>query len=266
MRESLALLRAAWLTESSYRLNMGFSLASLAFIVVPLFFVTKALQPMMATSISTQSPQYFAFALVGAMTLTVISASASALPSALASAIGRGTLEAFLATPTNPLVLFTGMSAYGILWALLRAAVMLAAGMVLGVHVAWANTLTIALIVVLLIAVHAAIGLAASSMLLCFRTTGPLITGMLAVSALLGGAYYPTHVIPSWLQELSTWLPITYGLRALRQAALLNEPFSAVAADVGILAAFTVVLLVAGALTLRAALGHARRTGSLSHY
>ena len=266
MRESLALLRAAWLTESSYRLNMGFSLASLAFIVVPLYFVAKALQPLMATSISAQSPQYFAFVLLGAVTLTVISASVSALPSALAAAIGRGTLEAFLATRTHPVVLFTGMSAYGILWALLRAGVMLAAGLMLGVHVAWMNTLTIALILALLIVVHAAIGLAASSLLLCFRTTGPIITGLLAMSALLGGAYYPTHVIPSWLQELSKLLPLTYGLRALRQAALLNEPFSAVAADVGILAAFTVLLLAAGSFALRAALRYARRMGSLTHY
>ena len=266
MRECLALLRAAWLTESSYRLNMLFSLASLLLIVVPLYFVANALQPLMASSISTQSPQYFAFALLGAMTFAVISASAAALPTALASAIGRGTLETFLSTPTDPVVLFTGMSAYGILWALLRGAVMLAAGVALGVHIAWGNALTIALIFTLLVAVHAAIGLAASSLLLCFRTTGPLITGVLTVSTLLGGVYYPTHVIPSWLQELSRMLPLTYGLRALRQAALLNEPFSAVARDVSILAIYTAALLGAGALTLAAALRYARRTGSLTHY
>jgi ABC-type multidrug transport system permease subunit len=78
--------------------------------------------------------------------------------------------------------------------------------------------------------------------------------------------YYPTQVIPSWLQELSKVLPLTYGLRALRQAALLNVPFSAVARDVSILAIYTAVLLGAGALTLAAALRYARRTGSLSHY
>src|SRR5689334_18629671 len=102
MRECLALLRAAWLTETSYRMNMLFSLVSLLLIVVPLYFIATALQPVMAASISTQSTQYFAFALLGAMTFAVVSASASALPTALASAIGRGTLEAFLATPTDP--------------------------------------------------------------------------------------------------------------------------------------------------------------------
>jgi hypothetical protein len=68
------------------------------------------------------------------------------------------------------------------------------------------------------------------------------------------------------LQELSGVLPLSYGLRALRQAALLNAPFNAVARDVGVLAAFTVVLLAAGGLTLRAALRYTRRTGTLTQY
>ncbi len=266
MRECLALLRSAWQTERSYRLNMALSLISLAFVVVPLYFVSNALQPVMAQSIASQSREYFAFTLVGALTFALISASVSALPSALGAAIGRGTLEAFLSTPTHPAVLFTGMSAYTVLWALLRGSVLLIAGVTLGVHIAWANSFTSVAIVALLLVAYGAVGLIGSSMLLCFRTTGPLLSGILTVSAFLGGVYYPTHVIPSWLQEVSRLLPLTYGLRALRQTALRGEPFSAVSGDVAILAAQTVLLLLVGSAAIAAALRHARRTGTLSHY
>jgi ABC-2 type transport system permease protein len=266
MRECLALVRSTWLTECSYRLNMALSLVSLAFIVVPLYFVSNALQPLMASTISSQSKEYFAFTLVGALAFALISASLSALPNALGSALGRGTLEAFLATPTSPALLFTGMSAYSVLWALVRGAVLLATGVALGVHIAWANTFTSAFIVVLLLLAYSGVGLIGSSMLLCFRTTGPLLSGVLTLSAFLGGVYYPTHVIPSWLQELSKLLPLTYGLRALRQSALRGEPFSAVSFDVAILAVQTAVLLSVGGVAVALALRHARRTGTLSHY
>jgi ABC-2 type transport system permease protein len=266
MRECLALVRSTWLTECSYRLNMALSLVSLAFIVVPLYFVSNALQPLMASTISSQSKEYFAFTLFGALAFALISASVSALPSALGGAIGRGTLEAFLATPTSPAVLFTGMSAYTVLWALVRGAVLLATGVALGVHVAWANTLTSALVLALLLLAYAGVGLIGSGMLLCFRTTGPLLNGVLTVSAFLGGVYYPTHVIPSWLQQLSKVLPLTYGLRALRQSALRGESFGAVSNDVAILALQTAVLLCVGGVAMAAALRHARRTGTLSHY
>lgn len=266
MRECLALVRSAWQVESSYRLNMALSLISLAFVVVPLYFVSNALQPLMASSIATQSREYFAFTLIGALTFALISASISALPSAIGSAIGRGTLEAFLATPTHPAVLFTGMSAYTVLWALLRGSVLLFAGVMLGVHIAWANALTAALILTLLLLSYAAVGMVGSSLLLSFRTTGPLLTGTLTISAFLGGVYYPTHVIPSWLQEISKILPLTYGLRALRQTTLRGEQFANVSGDVAILAMQTAVLLLIGALAVAAALRHARRTGTLSHY
>lgn len=266
MRECLALIRSAWLTECSYRLNMALSLVSLALVVVPLYFVSNALQPMMASSISSQSREYFAFTLIGALAFALITASVTALPSALGAAVGRGTLETLLATPTSPALLFTSMSAYGVLWSLVRGAVLLATGIALGVHVVWSNGLTSALIVIVLLLAYAGVGLIGSSMLLCFRTTGPLLSGALTISAFLGGVYYPTHVIPSWLQQISRALPLTYGLRALRQSALRGEPFEAVSNDVAILGVFAVMLLSIGGIAMALALRYARRTGTLSHY
>lgn len=266
MREWLALVRASWQTESSYRLNMALSVISLALVVVPLYFVSNALQPVMASTISSQSAEYFAFTLVGALTFSLAAASLSALPTALGSAIGRGTLEAFLATPTHPGLLFAGMSGYTILWALLRGLVLLLAGMALGVHIALANAFTSLAILALLLLAYAGIGMVAAAMLLCFRTTGPLLSATLTVSTFFGGVYYPTHVIPTWLQKVSSVVPMTYGLRALRQSALRGASFGAVADDAARLFGETCLLVVFGSVCLAAALRYARRTGTLSHY
>lgn len=266
MREIGALLRSAWLTETSYRTNMLFSLASLLFMVVPLYFVANALQPMMASTIATQSRQYFAFALLGATIYTFIAACTSALPSALAGAIGRGTLEAFLGTPTNIAVLFTGMSAYSIAWALLRAAVMIGAGVALGVRLHWSGLPATGLILLLLVFCYGAFGLVGSALIIRFRTSGPLLNGVLTASALLGGVYYPTHVIPSWLQQLSAALPLSYGLRAARQAALLGEPLAVFGHDLLVLAFYAALLFPLGVISVVVALRQARHTGTLGQY
>ena len=266
MRECWALLRASWLTESSYRLNMVFSIASLAFVVLPLYFVTKALQPIMESTIASQSRQYFAFALLGAATYTLVAAVLTALPGALASAISRGTLETYLATPTPAGLLFLGMSGYSVCWAVLRGAILTTVGAFLGVRLAWGSAPAILLIIGLLIVAYGALGAMAAALVVCFRTTGPFVTGVLTGSMLLGGVYYPTNVIPSWLQDLSKALPLSYGLRALRQTALLGEPFAAVGHDVAVLASFTAILFATGTLALVGALRYARKAGTLSMY
>src|SRR5690349_11278083 len=205
-----------WQTERSYRLNMVLSFVSLVFVVVPLYFVTNALHPLMADSIRTQSTQYFSFALVGAVSVTIVSASLTTLPSALASAIQRGTLEAYLGTPASPQTLFTGLSAYGIIWAIARAVVTLGAGALLGAHVWWGALPGMMLVLLLLVVAYGAMGLFAAALVIYFRTTGPVISAIVTLSVLLGGVYYPTQVIPSWLQTLSEVVPLTYGLRAFR--------------------------------------------------
>lgn len=266
MREAFAFIRAAWLTETSYRLNMFFSLASLAFVVVPLFFVASALEHTMASSIASQSRQYFSFVLIGAVVFNLATASASALPNAVANAIGRGTLESYLSTPASPGAVFAGLSGYGVVWATVRSAVLLGSGALLGVRVVWSSAATMLLVLVLLILAYGAVGLFASALLLAFKTAGPIVTLTLSVSMFLGGVYYPTSVIPSWLKLVSNALPLSYGLRAFRQAALLGAPYDAVSHDVAVLAAYVVVLVSSGVLAVAAALHHARRAGTLATY
>ena len=266
MREIGAMIRAAWLTEISYRMNMLFSLASLLTLVIPLYFVANALQSTMATRISAEGSQYFAFVLVGATTYMFIAACTSALPSAVASSIGKGTLEAFLGTPTNWATLFVGMSAYNVLWALVRASVMIAMGVAFGARVALHGLIPLTLIVFLLILAYGSVGLIGVAMLLRYRTTGPLLNGVLTGSALLGGVYYPTRVIPSWLQEVSKAMPLSYGLRAARQVALLGQPLRVVSQDVITLALYVTALLPIGILCVAISLHYARKSGTLGHY
>jgi ABC-2 type transport system permease protein len=266
MREVLALLRAGWIAALSYRMNLLFSFTGLALMLAPLYFVAQALQPIAASSIRSEGGHYLAFLIVGLAVLGLLQTALLALPLALGAGISSGTLEAMLATPARIPALLVGLISYECSWSAVRAGVMLLVGIAMGVSVNPAGIPIAVLALGLTLAAYFGISLALAAMILVFRTTGPLGTGVLAGSALLGGAYYSTSVIPSWIQHLSAVVPLTYGLRATRQALLTGAPPTGLWTDIAMVAGFAVLLLGAGGLLFMAGLNHARREGSLGQY
>jgi ABC-2 type transport system permease protein len=259
-------MRASWLTASSYRVSMVLSLVGVVSSVVPVYFIAKALQPLMSDVIRGEGSQYFAFLLIGGVTFSFIPLTVKALPTTLTSSITSGTMEAVLGTPTNMPVMLTGMMGYNFAWAAVRATLMLIAGWVLGATIDWVQLPSAMLLLLLIIIAYVPIGLIAAAIYLAFRTTGALPTGVMVISSLLGGVYYPTHVVPSWLEHISGAIPLTYGLRALRQVLLEGASLASVSNDVGILLLMIALLFATAIWMFSAAMRYARRTGSLSYY
>lgn len=266
MHRALALTRVRALTAASYRLQLVLSIVGLLVAIVPLYFITGALQPVMADSIQAEGGHYFGFVLIGTVAFYFLSSAVSILPSEIGTEIRTGTLEAVLSTPVRLPEVLAGMLGWGMLWTTLRGLIVLVAGWALGVQIAWGHLPVAALVVVLLTLAYLPIGMISSALILVFRTAGPLAQGVLFASTLLGGIYYPTRVIPSWLQDISGLIPLTYGLRALRRILLEGESILAVLPDLSILAGFVVVLLTCGTLALIVALRYARRSGTLAQY
>lgn len=266
MGKALALARASWLTASSYRLNMILSIVSLLVMVVSLYFVATALQPVMADAIDSEGGQYFGFLIVGMIALSCLTTAVTALPSALGSSITSGTLEALLSTRARIPELLAGMVGYAFVWTGIRGVLLLTGGWALGAPVAWERWPLALVILALIVLAYLPFGLLAAAMVLAFRTAGPLPQAVLVLSGLLGGVYYPTHVIPSWIQHLSAVVPLTYGLRALRQATLEHAPVGALLADLTVLLGFVLVLFISSGYVFFAALRYARRSGTLSQY
>lgn len=266
MREAVALLRAGWLSAASYRLNLMFSLLGLGVSLVPVYFIAQALQPLTARSISGEGGHYFGFLAVGLAVFFLISSSLMSLPNAIGGGIASGTLEALLATPAPLPVILLGLVSFDMMWALIRAVCLLGAATLLGVRFELSGLPVALLALLLTIAAYFGLGLGLAAMILVFRTIGPMGSGLLAASGLLGGAYYSTTVIPSWIQQLSVLVPLTYGLRVMRKAMLAGTPAGALVADLTALGLSAAILLLIGGVCFGAALRHARGQGSLGQY
>jgi len=266
MRGALALARAGWRTGLSYRMRTLLSVGSVLVTVVVAFFVSGALQPTMAASIREQGGVYFGFLIMGMVTYSLIGWAVHELPNALGSGIRTGTVEALFATPTPLAGILAGLTGSGLLWSLLRNGVLLSAALVLGMGISWSHAASGAAVLALVILAYIPLGLLAGASVLAFRTSGPLPEIFTTGSALLGGVYYPTHVIPSWIQHLSSVVPLTYGLRALRETLLEGRSLYAVRGDLLVLVGFLVVLSLVGVAAFAAAYRYARRSGTLAQY
>lgn len=262
----MALVRASWLTASSYRLNLLMSIGGLVLSIVPLYFVAQALQPLMAEVIRGEGQQYFGFVVVGMAVYAFIPLTVRVLPSAIGGGMTTGTLEAVLGTPARLPSIIAGLTGYEFLFTTVRSCLLLAAAAVAGAEFAWGSILPAMLVLMLTVLSYVPIGLFGAALMLAFRTVGPLPRVALLGSTLLGGVYYPTHVIPSWLEGVSVFVPLTYGLRSLRRVLLEGAPLSASAADLGVLTAATVVSFALSSWALLSALRYARRCGMLSQY
>lgn len=266
MRATLALVRVAWLSAISYRTSFALSLAAAAATVVPVYFVANALHPTMAEAIRGEAPGYFGFLVLGLAAYNLAVASANSLPSAVASGIGAGTLEPLLATPAGTPSVLAGLSGYGMLWAALRALMLVGGGLALGLRPD-ATGLPIALVALLLVVVaYAAIGMLDAAFVVAFRVRTPFVAATLTASALLGGVYFPSTAVPAWLATLTPFVPLSFGARVLRRALLEQATLGSVGHDLLLLGIECVVLVAAGVAALSVALDRARRTGTLGQY
>lgn len=266
MHKILSLARVGWTSAASYRLNLILSIVGMLVSVIPLYFVAGALQPVVADAIRSEGGEYFGFLIVGMVAFALLRTSVNSLTGALGRGITTGTFEGLLSTPTRIPTLLAVMVTFPFIWAVARALLFLAAGWLFGAAIAWDRIVPAAVLLALIVAAHIPFGLLACSSVLAFRTAGPIPQGVNYVSMLLGGVYYPTHVIPDWIQDVSAWIPLTYGLRALRRVLLGGEAMRSVLPDLLILLAFTLGLFVVGGLVFGLALRYARRAGTLTQY
>jgi hypothetical protein len=158
MWKVLAMMRASWQVASSYKLNMVWSLAGLLASVIPVYFVTNALQPMMANKIQEQGGEFFGFVLVGQIAFTLLTAAVTTFPGTISAGISSGTLELLLSTPTRLPTLVAGMVGYTFSWTAVRCLLMLTAGWVLGATVAWDKLLVAGGILLLIVLTYLSVG------------------------------------------------------------------------------------------------------------
>lgn len=177
----------------------------------------------------------------------------------------EGTIEHTLMAPVPRVVHLVGMSAFGILHALIRTSLIMACALpFFHVDLARADWATAAAIVAVGSISLVGLGILASILPLLYPERGEQMSFMVqALVLLVSGVYYSVTVLPGWLQVASHVSPATYLLRGIRDGLLNGSSVGNQAGTLAILAVFGAVLVPASLLVFAAAERWAKKTGRL---
>jgi ABC-2 type transport system permease protein len=106
----------------------------------------------------------------------------------------------------------------------------------------------------------------AAAFILKFKRGNPIAWLMASLGELFGGVYFPTTILPEWMQKISNWMPMTHALSALRQSLLAGATIDQISSHLIFLGVFTVVIWPIGIGAFQLALKASQRDGSLGHY
>jgi ABC transporter DrrB family efflux protein len=162
-----------------------------------------------------------------------------------------GTLERLMTMPLGKLDLLLGYAlAFGLL-ALVQVAVVLA------ISLTWldldlsGSLASLVLVSVLDAVLGMALGLFASAFARTEFQAVQFLPAFVLPQLLLCGLIVPRESMAGWLQAIADVLPLTYAVEGMREISTSPDFTGTLALDVSVIAAFAVVALVLGAVTLR---------------
>ncbi len=258
-----ALVRRDWLVTRSYRTSLVTDLVFGFLNLLMYYFIARALHPRIGVSLDG-APSYFAFATGGIVLALVLQAGTIVLSRRVREEQLTGTLEMLVVQPIAPSELAIGLAGFPFLFAIGRAfAYLLLAGLFLGLS--FAHTSWVGLIVALLSSgvAFSAIGITIASVILVFKRGDVLGPVVVTALTLLGGAVFPTQVLPGWLSALSYVVPTRYAFQALRGAQFGATSWVTPSL---ILIGFSVVALSLALYLFTFALRLTARRGTLNQY
>ncbi|MHB0867613.1 MAG: ABC transporter permease [Thermoleophilia bacterium] len=269
LRKPMSFLKKDLLMEVSYKFSFVLQFASIFFSVVMFYFVGKLLgeAPTVQRSISEYGGNYFAFVLIGIAFQNYLSVGLGSFANNIRAEQMIGTLEAMLVTPTRLPTIVLASSQWSFAFTSIRVAVYLVLGGVFfGVSFANATILPTLTALLLTVIAFSSLGIISASFIMIFKKGDPIAWAITTSSTLLGGVYYPTSVLPDWLQAASYLFPITYSLRAIRMSLLQGSGFADVSGDLLALVLFSLITLPLSLYIFRYAVRRAKRDGSLAFY
>jgi ABC-2 type transport system permease protein len=249
----------------SYRLQVVMRLVSALFLVVGLFFMDRTVGD--APALGAYGGRYFEFALIGFVLLYFVEVGLGAFTDSLAREQQTGTLEVLLSTPNRLATVLGGLLVFPVLNVTAMVGIYLVSSVVLlDARFAVGGILPGLVVLALTLACFTGIGAMSGGLSILVKRGDPIGAIVAQATTLLGGALFPTTVLPSWLQTLAVAFPPYHALVALRATFIEGASLLDVLPQVLILAAFASVLLTCGLWVFGRASRYARVLGTLGNY
>jgi ABC-2 type transport system permease protein len=252
---TLRLLGLGWLLQVKMMMRSAFN--GVLSVVWPMFFATTAFLMFRVG----HDPRTLLYASLGASVMGVWSATSTSASGAIQQQRWLGTLELLVAAPANFALVMLPMTVAMSTIGLYSMIATLAWGrFVFGVHLHLVHPLLFVLAVPATIAAIGAAGFLLSVAVVRYRTAWALGNALEYPVWLVCGFLVPLALLPAWVRPISWALAPTWGVRAIREAALGGSALP----HLLLCAAIGAVYVVLGFALVEVLLRAARRTASLS--
>jgi len=246
----------------SYRLTFVLGILNGFWSLVVFRFLSELIDP----RVVPRGSSYFEFVVVGLALSRVLDACLAGAQTTARKEQTEGTLEAIAVQPVSTAGLGLGWSCFPAVQALAFATANIALAVPMGMQLDHPNWGAGVVVLLLSLAAFVGLGLLGASLVIALQQGLGFSALLGVVLPLVSGIYYPLRVLPGWLRALARLSPLTHSVNALRDTMLHGLPISQVLGEIGILAAFVVVLVPLGLASLRMSFAVARRRGILGSY
>jgi ABC-2 type transport system permease protein len=253
--KTLRLLGIGWVMHMKMFSRSAFD--GLLAVLWPLFFATVAFFMFRAGA----GGETLVYASFGAAVMGIWSATSTSAGAAMQRERWHGTLELLVVAPTHfALVLLPVTIAMSTMGLYAMVATLAWGRFAFGVEVPLEHPLAFAVALVGTVVSIGALGFLLAVSFVRYRTAWALGNMLEYPVWLIGGFLVPLTLLPDWVRPFSWALAPTWGVDAVREAALGGNPLPEVALCLALGAGY----VTAGSLVLETVLRAARKDGSLS--
>ncbi|MBU0944261.1 MAG: ABC transporter permease [Proteobacteria bacterium] len=267
LAKPLAFLVRDFKIAASYRLQFVMQSFGIILTTFSFFLISKMIGGQHISQLEPYGGDYFSFVLIGIALTDYLTISTNSFAAEIRSAQMVGTLESLLVTPTSIYTILLSSFLYKLLSTSLRMVFYLLLGVfVFGIEYQTGGVFTLAVTFLLTLLSFFGLGLFSAAFIIVFKQGNPISSLMAMSSGLLGGVIYPVTVLPDWLRPLSSILPITHGLEAMRQVLLNGAGLEDISRQLYILTLLSILFMGIGCGSIYYSLKIAKKEGSLLHY
>jgi ABC-2 type transport system permease protein len=255
MRRTLRLLAVGWALHLKMMSRSAFD--GLLGVLWPLFFATVAFFMFQAGA----GGETLVYASFGAAVMGIWSSTSTTAGSAMQRERWHGTLELLVASPTHfALVLLPVTIAMSTIGLYSLVATLVWGRVAFGIDVPLEHPISFALALVVTVMSIGSLGFLLAVSFVRYRTAWALGNMLEYPVWLIGGFLVPIALLPGWVRPISWILAPTWGVDAVREAALGGSPLP----EIGLCLLLGAAYVLAGALVLDHALRAARKDASLA--
>ena len=250
---------------TSYKFNFAFQLTYGFFIVAAFYFIAKLTDSEVSRKLlSRYNTDYFSFILIGVAAAGLMQTALSGFADQMRSGMTEGSLEMTFSAPVRPTWVLVLPCIWSFLFEAMKAVVVICMGVFLfGARMGQANLVSAMAMLLAIITAYSVFGILAASMTMVLKRSDVMNIAFSAATALIGGAFFPVELLPSWMVALSRVLPMTYAYEGLRLALLGGATLNEIRMQLTVLIVFSIVGLPIAFSVAGAAIAKAKRDGSL---